>query len=172
MQVTQAGFYNQDSFYYNSKESKEDEKSVDKSESNPNELSQEEQAEVDKLEAIDTHVRAHEAAHQAVGGALAGAASFTYQRGPDNKMYAIGGEVPIATREAQTPDETIQIAQQVIAAALAPSDPSPQDYSVASSATMMIKAQQQKAKESQDEANGLEAYKDEKEQKNNLDITI
>ena len=104
-------------------------------------------------------MRAHEAAHKAAGGSLAGSASFTYQRGPDGKMYAIGGEVPISFHEGSTPQETIAIARQIKAAALAPANPSPQDYSVASTATMMeLKAQQQLNKEMQEKLQGKDAY--------------
>jgi len=90
---------------------------------------------VAKLQARDSEVRAHEAAHLAAAGGIAsGGASFTYQRGPDGKMYAVGGEVPISISGGSSPQETIKQMRQVAAAALAPADPSPQDYAVASSA--------------------------------------
>ena len=100
-------------------------------------LSDAQQKEVEDLKARDTDVRRHEAAHQAAGGALAGAASFTYQQGPDGKQYAIGGEVPIRLSQGNTPQETIQNAQTVRAAALAPVDPSGQDRAVAAEASQM-----------------------------------
>ncbi|WP_244899052.1 putative metalloprotease CJM1_0395 family protein [Chromobacterium violaceum] len=100
-------------------------------------LNDAQQKEVEDLRARDTDVRRHEAAHQAAGGALAGAASFTYQQGPDGKQYAIGGEVPIQISQGGTPQETIRNAQTVRAAALAPSDPSGQDRAVAAEATQM-----------------------------------
>ncbi|MDD2790389.1 MAG: putative metalloprotease CJM1_0395 family protein [Sulfurimonas sp.] len=122
-------------------------------------LSVEELQMVQELQARDTEVRAHEAAHQSAG-ASTGGASFSYQEGPDGKMYAIGGEVSISFKSGQTSEETIQNAQAVIAAAMAPANPSPQDYAVASSARiMMMKAQQQLAKEAQDQALGKEVYK-------------
>jgi len=103
-----------------------------------NKLTQAQKEQVIKLQQRDTHVRAHEAAHLAAAGSVAsGGASFTYQKGPDGKMYAIGGEVPIHVTKGNTPKETIAIARQVRAAALAPSDPSPQDLKVASQAAMM-----------------------------------
>ncbi|AJC90047.1 hypothetical protein, SprA-related family [Campylobacter subantarcticus LMG 24377] len=104
---------------------------------NGKDLSNEEIKQIRELEKIDREVRAHEAAHQAAGGALAGAASFGYTRGPDNKMYAIEGEVPIRMQKGNTPEETIANAMQVIAAAMAPADPSPQDYKVAANAMQM-----------------------------------
>lgn len=125
------------------------------------ELSQDEKRLVNELQARDSEVRAHEVAHQS-SGASTGGASYTYQQGPDGKMYAIGGEVSVSMRSGSTPQETIRNAQAVIAAAMAPSDPSGQDLAVASSARVMImKAEQQKAKELQEELSGKDTYKNE-----------
>lgn len=44
---------------------------------------------LDKLQSRDREVRTHEAAHQAAGGQHAGAASFTFERGPDGVSYAL-----------------------------------------------------------------------------------
>lgn len=101
------------------------------------ELSDEEQAQVDKLKQIDAKVRAHERAHAAVGGAHAGAPSYTYTRGPDGQMYATGGEVAIDISAESDPEATLQKATQVAAAALAPADPSGQDRAVAAAATQL-----------------------------------
>jgi hypothetical protein len=93
---------------------------------------------VAKLQARDREVRSHEAAHLAAAGAAAsGGASFTYQVGPDGKMYAIGGEVPIDMSPGATPEETLMKAEQIRAAALAPDDPSSQDMAVASEAAQL-----------------------------------
>ena len=70
-----------------------DEKSKNTQTINGVELSEQEVRQVRELESTDRNVKAHEAAHQAAGGGLAGGASFTYTRGPDNKMYATAGEV-------------------------------------------------------------------------------
>jgi len=49
--------------------------------------------ELAKLKARDREVRAHEAAHTAAAGSLAkGGPSFTFQRGSDGRLYAVGGE--------------------------------------------------------------------------------
>ena len=93
--------------------------------------------EIAKLKEIDAHVKAHEAAHKAAGGSLAGAPSYKYVTGPDGKKYAVSGEVPIAIKKGNTPEETITNMQQVKAAALAPADPSPQDLKVATTAEMI-----------------------------------
>lgn len=121
------------------------------------ELTQKEVQQVRELQSIDKNVKAHEAAHQAAGGGLAGAASFTYTRGPDNQMYATAGEVPVSMQKGNTPEETIANARQIAAAAMAPADPSPQDYKVAANAAKMefdaraeamkLKAEESKEKE-------------------------
>ncbi|MDH4945111.1 putative metalloprotease CJM1_0395 family protein [Sulfurimonas sp. C5] len=144
------------------KSSSQEDKKEEKS-SSTTKLDASQQQEVNKLQARDSEVRAHEAAHKAAGGGLAGSASFSYQRGPDGKMYAIGGEVPISFEKGATPQETISNARQVAAAAMAPANPSPQDFSVASSARMMeLTAQQELVKQLQEEQNqqtGLKTYK-------------
>jgi len=101
-------------------------------------LSPDEQRQVEKLKETDRKVRAHEQAHMAAGGSLVqGGASYSYQKGPDGQMYAVGGEVSIDTSPGRTPEETLAKAQQVRAAALAPSDPSPQDRRVAAAVGQM-----------------------------------
>ncbi|EMF1842907.1 hypothetical protein V2D08_000235 [Campylobacter upsaliensis] len=124
---------------------------------------------VRELQSIDKNVKAHEAAHQAAGGGLAGVASFSYTKGPDNQMYATAGEVPIKMQKGNTPEETIAIARQVVAAAMAPSDPSPQDYKVAANATKMeiearaeatkLKAEEAKEKNKEEEKRQEESEK-------------
>lgn len=92
------------------------------------------QQEIQELTRSDKRVRAHEQAHMAAGGQYAGAATFTYEKGPDGRSYAVAGEVPIRAAKGRTPEETLQILEQVKKAALAPPDPSPQDLSAASAA--------------------------------------
>lgn len=99
------------------------------------ELSEEEQKQVEDLKRIDRHVRAHEAAHQSAAGGLARGKSFTYSQGPDGNQYAVAGEVQIDMAAVPgNPQATIAKMQRVRAAALAPSDPSPQDRQVAAQA--------------------------------------
>lgn len=88
--------------------------------------------EIHKLQARDREVRAHEAAHAAVGGSYAGSPSYSFQRGPDGQLYAVGGEVNIDLSPISgDPEATLQKEQQVQAAALAPAEPSAQDLKVA-----------------------------------------
>ena len=135
---------------------------------NPDDLNDDEKRLVKDLSSRDNEVKAHEAAHQASGGGMTGAASYTYQQGPDGKMYAIGGEVSIASPSGSTPEETIKNARQIAAAAMAAGNPSPQDFSVASSARVMeMKAQQQLSKEAQEKTLGKETYANIGNEKNN-----
>ncbi len=98
-------------------------------------LDEGEQAEVRRLRATDRKVRQHEQAHLAAGaGITRGGANFSYKRGPDGVLYAVGGEVSIDTSGGKTPEETIAKMKRVKAAALAPADPSPQDRRVAAAA--------------------------------------
>jgi len=99
--------------------------------------SPEEQAQIAALRKRDADVRAHERAHQMAAGGLAGGATYTYQRGPDGQLYAIGGEVPITIAPGRTPEETLQRARTVRSAALAPAEPSGPDRAVAAAAASM-----------------------------------
>jgi hypothetical protein len=107
-----------------------------KEQNKPHELTEEERRQVSKLQQRDREVRAHEAAHLAASGGLArGGASFTFQTGPDGRSYAVGGEVSIDTSPvAGDPQATIQKAQTIRAAALAPAQPSGADMGVAAAA--------------------------------------
>ena len=91
-----------------------------------------------ELAARDREVRAHEQAHQASGGEHAGAAVFTYRQGPDGKQYAVGGEVSIDISRESSPADTIDKAEQVRRAALAPAEPSVQDRRVAALASQLV----------------------------------
>ena len=104
----------------------------------PGQLSPEEREVVDELRARDREVRAHEQAHKNVGGRYAGAISYDYQKGPDGQQYAVGGAVPIDVSPEATPEATIAKMRVVIAAALAPAEPSPQDRAVAATAQSQL----------------------------------
>lgn len=98
-------------------------------------LSPEELRVIEKLEQRDREVRQHEKAHEVMGGPYTGSATYDYQRGPDGKRYAIGGQVTIDYGPIKgDPEATIDKMKTVIAAALAPAEPSPQDMSIAARA--------------------------------------
>jgi len=93
---------------------------------------------ISSLKHRDAEVNAHEKAHAAVGGQHAGSPSYSYKTGPDGVKYAVSGEVSIDTsRIPGDPQATLQKAQQIKAAALAPTEPSGQDRKVAAKADQM-----------------------------------
>ncbi len=108
------------------------------------ELSDEEKKMIKELKVRDNEVRTHEMAHVAAGGQyVRGAASYSYQTGPDGMRYAIGGEVSIDTSSEKDADATIAKMRIVERAALAPADPSPEDRQVAAEAEKKIMAAMQ-----------------------------
>lgn len=112
-----------------------------------------EQQRLRELQETDRKVRAHEAAHLAAAGGLAvSGASFTLTRGSDGRYYATGGEVSISTSEGRNPQDSLARAQQIRAAALAPADPSAQDYRVAAQAARMEASARQALAAQQSEA--------------------
>lgn len=104
--------------------------------STKNELSEEEKKQVEELKKRDREVKQHEQAHVAAGGGIVvSGPTYQYQRGPDGKQYAVGGEVQIDNSPVPNdPEATIRKMQQVQSAALTPAEPSAQDRKVASQA--------------------------------------
>ena len=89
------------------------------------------------------HIYAHEMAHKTVGGSFAGAITIT--KNADG--IPVSGNVPIKmpVLDKKDPQKTIDHANIVIKAAMAPGDPSPQDFNVAAQAAT-IKSQAEKLK--------------------------
>jgi len=105
----------------------------------PGQLDEAEAAMVRELAQRDREVRQHEMAHKSAAGSAAGAISYEYQRGPDGRLYAIGGEVSIRlSPPSNDPAEVQRYAEQILRAALAPAEPSGQDRQVAAQARAMI----------------------------------
>ncbi len=100
------------------------------------ELTEAQAREVEKLQLRDRTVRSHEQAHIAAGGAyVRSGARYEFERGPDGKNYAVGGEVSIDTSPVKgDPEATIRKMQTIRNAALAPADPSGTDRAVAAQA--------------------------------------
>lgn len=115
-------------------QSQEKNKSTEQNAFGQKELSEQEKREVAKLKETDRKVRAHEEAHIRAGGNLIRSrAQYSYEKGTDDKLYAVAGEVSIDTSPVEgDPQATIRKA-----AALAPPDPSPQDRAVAAEAEVM-----------------------------------
>jgi len=112
-----------------------------RSNSSSEKVSEEEKRAVEKLKRTDAKVKAHERAHMSAGaGLIQGGANYQYQRGPDGKMYATGGDVKIDVSPENNPRATMQKMEQVKRAALAPAQPSGQDRAVAAQA-MQVESQ-------------------------------
>lgn len=91
-----------------------------------------------KMAVRDREVAAHEVAHAAVGGPYAGHPTYTYDQGPDGKRYRVGGEVQMDVAPVPgDPAATLKKANTIRVAALAPSDPSAADRSIAANAAKM-----------------------------------
>ncbi len=100
------------------------------------EQQRENQRVLQQLRSRDREVRAHEAAHVAAAGQyVASGPSYTFQRGPDGNSYAIGGEVRLDTSQEADADKQLDKSETIRRAALAPAQPSSQDFSVAANAT-------------------------------------
>ena len=93
------------------------------------------QARQDMINQRYNEIYSHELAHQRAGGSLAGGIVIE----KDANGIPIGGHVPIKmpTFSSSNPDKTIQEADTVIRSAMAPSDPSDQDFRVANQARMI-----------------------------------
>lgn len=101
-------------------------------------LTDDEQKQVQELKQRDQEVRRHEQAHLAAAGRYAnGGPQFEFTTGPDGRQYATGGHVSIDVSPANTPEATIQKAQVIRRAALAPAEPSAQDRAVATAASKL-----------------------------------
>jgi hypothetical protein len=106
---------------------------------NGQEFTPQESEKLKKLEERDLEVRRHEEAHRAAAGQYAiGGPKYEFETGPDQKRYAVGGEVKIDTSPVRDdPEATIRKAEQVKRAAMAPADPSSEDHRIAAEAEKM-----------------------------------
>lgn len=123
-------------------------------------LSENDRREVERLEARDREVRAHEQAHVSAGGQyVQGGPRYEFTRGPNGRQYATGGEVSIDVSPESTPEATIQKARVVRRAALAPAEPSAQDRRIAAKASQLeANARQELRKRATEAARSSERY--------------
>ena len=83
-------------------------------------------------------VRAHEQAVRAAAGGLSAGTRYSYQVGPDGRLYVVEGDVQCDMSEIPgDPEATLHKAEQLQRAASASGDTSPQDRLVAAEAAMM-----------------------------------
>ena len=88
------------------------------------------------------HIYNHELAHKIAGGSLAG--DIVIERNSEGIPFAGHVSIKMPTLNEKNPQQTINDANTVIRSAMAPSDPSEQDYKVADQARN-IKAQAENA---------------------------
>lgn len=77
-------------------------------------------------------IYAHELAHKNAGGALAG--SIVIERNAQGVPFAGHVDIKMPALDKNNPEKTINDAKTVIRSAMAPADPSSQDYRVANQA--------------------------------------
>ena len=97
-------------------------------------------------------IYAHELAHKSAGGALAG--SIVIERNADGIPFAGHVDIKMPSLNPNNPQKTINDANTVIRSAMAPFDPSDQDYRVAAQAQSI--KMQAKAVKSQNVGNKLD----------------
>ncbi|MGS2742332.1 putative metalloprotease CJM1_0395 family protein [Halomonas sp. LS-001] len=121
-------------------------------------LNEQEVRQVEQLKQTDQEVRQHERAHEIAGGPYTGSASYDYQSGPDGKRYAVAGQVPIDYGPVKgDPQATVEKMQTVIAAALAPAEPSSKDLQIAAQARQYLLEAKLEASRLQSEMNNARA---------------
>ena len=145
------------------------------SNSQQQELNIKEQQQIQKLRQRDSEVRQHELAHKTTGGRYAGNINYTYQQGPDGRRYAVGGSVSMnLSAEPGEPEKTVEKAEQIRKAALAPAQPSVQDLKIAAKAARMkmeakakLKNPQAKNEGQNNSQNVTQLYGEQQEQSEN-----
>lgn len=118
------------------------------------ELSESDEALLQKLKARDAKVKSHEAAHVMAAGGQASSPTYTYQTGPDGRRYAIGGSVNISIMTTGDSEADARRAQKAYRAAMATGEPSARDMQTAT------KAQSMSTKSVQDAADRYAAVQD------------
>ena len=79
-------------------------------------------------------MRREEEAHAAVAGKYGSPPVYTYQRGPDGRLYRVGGSVAVsASVPEDDPEEARRAGRRIAAAANAPVRPSSADRAAAAS---------------------------------------
>ena len=105
----------------------------------PGQLTDEEKRVVAELQQRDREVRNEEQRHAATAGQFGGAPQYVFKRGPDGKMYAVEGKVPINLNISSTAEDQEKALRRVQAAAVSVQSPSSGDSrAVAGAATALV----------------------------------
>ena len=118
----------------------------------------------------DREVRAHEQTHASIGGQYASAPSYTYERGPDGRMYAVSGEVKIDTSPIPNdPQATLEKAEIIQRAALSVAEPSSADRAAAADARAMAVEARAEMLQQENEVSAERANADEQDEEESKD---
>lgn len=90
---------------------------------------------LNKFKQKDAEIRSHEQVHATIGQTTS-PISYNYQKGPDGKMYAVGGHVRLDVSIPKDPEEAQFKLDQIKKAATAPADPSGADLTIAGQANL------------------------------------
>lgn len=90
---------------------------------------------VDKFKNLDSQTKAHEQLHASLANTK-GAISYTYQTGPDGKLYATGGNVRLDTSLPKDEKAALAKLNELQKASLAPSGLSGADAQIARAANL------------------------------------
>ena len=107
----------------------------------PGQLSDSDRRIIAELQQRDREVRNEEERHAATAGQFAGVPQYTYKRGPDGKLYAVEGKVPINVNVSGTAEDRERALRQVQAAAVSVQSPSSGDTSAVAGAAAALVAQ-------------------------------
>ena len=88
-----------------------------------------------KFKAMDSEVRTHEQIHATIGPTTA-PISYNYQKGPDGKMYAVGGSVRMDTSIPDDPKLAMFKLDQIQKSASGPASTSGADNAIAMQANL------------------------------------
>lgn len=90
---------------------------------------------LEKFKQADANIRSHEQIHATIGQTTA-PISYNYQKGPDGKMYAVGGSVKLDVSLPDDPKAAAFKLDQIEKAAMGPSDPSGADTTIATQSNL------------------------------------
>ncbi len=90
---------------------------------------------LDKFKNLDAQTKAHEQLHASLSDTR-GAISYTYQTGPDGKLYATGGHVRMDTSIPQDEEAALAKLEKLSNAASAPSGLSSADAAISRTANL------------------------------------
>jgi len=89
---------------------------------------------LDKFKTQDRKMKIHESLHSTLLGTNV---SYKYQRGPDGRLYAVGGETTLDTSIPKDPKEAMLKIEQIKKSATAAPELSHADLNIASGANIM-----------------------------------